>query len=148
MRCSDCRKNEAINTPWERFRSWLAWHIFPTDLKDEKANSFTQGFSDGYKMGAEHQKEKALEFAQLVDNSKPLEDLFPKIDIGKVLTVNKVGQLLLDDTVLSSKEVDELKHEVNLLKNTRIWKIILNTLKDKASKFIFIDAKDMRDLEH
>lgn len=56
MKCSSCRNKEAIYTDWEKLRSWLLWHLFPLELKEEKANSFTQGFSDGYKVGHEHER--------------------------------------------------------------------------------------------
>lgn len=55
-KCSICRKNEAEPTLWEIIRSWLAWHIFPTDLQEEKASSFTHGFGDGYEMGRRQER--------------------------------------------------------------------------------------------
>lgn len=57
MKCSDCRQKEVTLTLWEKIRSWLVWHMFPIDIKDEKANSFTQGFSDGYVQGRKDMKE-------------------------------------------------------------------------------------------
>lgn len=62
-KCVNCRKAEAVETRWEKIRYWLASHLFPEDFKDERANAFTQGFGDGYKMGVEHTKQNALRIA-------------------------------------------------------------------------------------
>ncbi len=58
-KCSNCRKADAVETRWEKIRFWIAIHLFPLDFKDERANAFTQGFGDGYKMSAEHTKANA-----------------------------------------------------------------------------------------
>ena len=57
MRCTDCRKKEAeVTTVWERTKDWLLYKLFSEEVSDVKAQSFTQGFGDGYKMGWEHSK--------------------------------------------------------------------------------------------
>jgi len=56
MKCANCRKAEAVETRWEKIRYWLAVHLFPQDFIDARANAFTQGFGDGYKMGGDHAK--------------------------------------------------------------------------------------------
>ncbi len=56
-KCSTCRQNEAVVTRWERIRSWLAWHLFPTDLHEAMTESYTNGSAQGYLMGRKHQRE-------------------------------------------------------------------------------------------
>jgi hypothetical protein len=57
MICSQCRKLDALDTRWNKFKHWLMFKLFSRDIADEKASSFTQGFGDGYKMGRQHQAE-------------------------------------------------------------------------------------------
>lgn len=40
-----------MDTPWDKFRLWLFKGIFRNDYEDLKADSYTQGVSDGYRMG-------------------------------------------------------------------------------------------------
>ncbi|MGH7249347.1 MAG: hypothetical protein ACREGC_00050 [Minisyncoccia bacterium] len=63
-KCANCRKAETVSTAWEKIRFWIAIHLFPIDFKDERANAFTQGFGDGYKLGAEHTKENVSRLAK------------------------------------------------------------------------------------
>ncbi len=71
-KCANCRKADAVETRWEKIRFWIAIHLFPIDFKDERANAFTQGFGDGYKLGAEHTKENIkrvnVEFDEILPN--------------------------------------------------------------------------------
>lgn len=64
-KCTNCRKADALETRWEKIRYWIALHLFPQDFQDARANSFTSGFGDGYKMGIEHAKTNAKELADL-----------------------------------------------------------------------------------
>lgn len=57
-KCSQCRADEATDTWWEKMRLWLAWHIFPTDMKDEGTSQSTLGFAQGYTIGREHEREQ------------------------------------------------------------------------------------------
>ncbi len=62
-KCEVCRQKDYILlTRWERVRYWLYFHInttlFPQDFDDTKSEKFTQGYSDGYIKGTEHQRER------------------------------------------------------------------------------------------
>jgi hypothetical protein len=74
-KCSECRQNEGLDTWKEKLATWLAWHIFPKTIKDERIGANTTGFTDGYKMGREHEREL-----------RPLEQLIRSLtnDIPKV----------------------------------------------------------------
>ncbi len=65
-KCSNCRKADALETRWERIRYWIAFHLFPTDFNDARANAFTQGFGDGYKVASDHAKENDKKLADLL----------------------------------------------------------------------------------
>ena len=54
------------------------------------------------------------------------------VDQVDVLVVTDKGRVLLGGEQLSDIEVKELKAEAKLLKNTRLWKVIQETLKQKA----------------
>jgi len=56
-KCADCRKNEAIDTNWERLVSWFMWHIFPKHIKDERNSAYSMGLEDGYRLGRKHERE-------------------------------------------------------------------------------------------
>lgn len=52
MKCSTCRKTEKeLDTFWDTVRLWIFKHLFRNDYEDLKADSYTQGISDGYKIG-------------------------------------------------------------------------------------------------
>lgn len=53
-KCSDCRKNDALDSDWERFKRWLFYKLFPKQIVDLSQERFTQGFSDGYVRGFDH----------------------------------------------------------------------------------------------
>jgi len=57
MKCSTCRKNE-LDSKWDLFKVWLIKVLFPQTVIDLKAESFTQGFGDGYKAGMQSMKDK------------------------------------------------------------------------------------------
>ena len=74
-KCPDCRKKEAeLLTTWERVRYWLAWRLFPEDLRDERSGFYTAGFGDGYTRGVDASKE-ALQptITALTDEIKELQ---------------------------------------------------------------------------
>lgn len=55
-KCNVCRKNDALNTRWDRIRYRLFLFLFPKDIIDLSQDKFTQGFGDGYMMGFDHGK--------------------------------------------------------------------------------------------
>lgn len=75
-----------------------------------------------------------------------LRHLFPVVDLEKVLTTNKHGQILLNGVPIDKKKLDTLKQEVVLFKNTTLWGILSNTLNHQAQVTIFNKSKDYQDL--
>ncbi len=53
-KCSTCRKNDALDTRWDKIRYRLFMFLFPKDIVDLSQDKFTQGFADGYQMGFKH----------------------------------------------------------------------------------------------
>jgi len=75
-----------------------------------------------------------------------LRHLFPIVDVEKVLTADKKGNLYLNGTLIEGKKLDDLRHEVILYKNTMLWGILSNTLKHQAQEIIFANSKDLQDV--
>lgn len=57
MKCATCKKNQSVPTKWEKIKRYLVYHIFPLDIKEERGDAYTQGFSEGYHKGREHERE-------------------------------------------------------------------------------------------
>jgi hypothetical protein len=58
MKCQTCRKNDIeLLTRWERLKNWFFYHLFSVDITDLSMGKYTQGFSDGYVKGREHERE-------------------------------------------------------------------------------------------
>ena len=56
-KCSECRKNEALDTWKDKVADWIVHHIFPKTNQNERNAAFSQGFNDGYTYGRKHQRE-------------------------------------------------------------------------------------------
>lgn len=56
-KCTECRKAEALDTPWERITRWWFYHLFPKNIIDLSQEKYTQGIGDGYTLGFKHAKE-------------------------------------------------------------------------------------------
>jgi hypothetical protein len=50
-KCIACRKDEAVNTRWERFRFKLMQYLFAEDVAALTQEKFTQGFGEGRRVG-------------------------------------------------------------------------------------------------
>lgn len=72
--------------------------------------------------------------------------LFPLVDLEKVLTSNRQGQLFLNGTAIESKKLSDLKSEARLFRNTQLWDIIHNTLKHQAQLAMFTNATTTQDI--
>lgn len=57
MKCSNCRKAEAVDTRMDRIKRWLFYRLFPVQIQDLSSEKYTQGFGDGYTMGFKHVKQ-------------------------------------------------------------------------------------------
>lgn len=81
-KCTQCRKNDALDTWWEKKRWWLFHRLFPKDIIDLSQDKFTQGFGDGYKTGYQHGYEaKTVQYkGKLFPQVDNLEEL--KKDLG------------------------------------------------------------------
>lgn len=96
MKCTDCRKNEALDTRWERIRRWAFFKLFPEEIINLSQEKFTQGFGDGYKKGCEHTLFN-IEQANKELTMKDVEDLFEPIEEGE--------NMMQDKFILKSKGV-------------------------------------------
>lgn len=70
----------------------------------------------------------------------------PIIDLEKVLTVDKIGNLFLNGRPIDPKKKDNLKKEVFMFKNSVLWEILTNTLESQAYEAGWTKAKTLEDL--
>lgn len=68
------------------------------------------------------------------------------MDLEKILTVNRQGHIYLGGHPIESKKLQDLQHEVRLLRNTALWDILVNTLKHQAQMTMFNKSQDYQDL--
>lgn len=138
-----------MDTPWDKIRIKL-FHLFHNDIIDLGQDKFTQGFADGYVMGRKHYKEQEDQRKKLEAELFPVEQTIgtptPIVDIGKVLTESN-GRLYLNNVPLDAKQISELKQEAHLLRNTKIWEIITNTLDSQAFERGWHQSKTLDDLQ-
>lgn len=64
MKCESCRKAEVLDTIWDKVRLWL-FRRFEGDINDFRMDYYTQGISEGYKLG----------FKQAIELQKQYEDV-------------------------------------------------------------------------
>lgn len=67
MKCKACRKAEVLDTRWDKIRLWFFKHLFRTDYEDLRADSYTQGISEGYKLGFSAGKDWNYRERELID---------------------------------------------------------------------------------
>lgn len=54
--CTNCGvKNNQFDTWWDKTRQWM-FELFHRDIYDVSTEKYTQGISDGYKLGFEQAK--------------------------------------------------------------------------------------------
>lgn len=64
-----------------------------------------------------------------------------------VLTVStKSGSIFLGKDKITDGEFKNLQEEASYLKNTRIWSVLTNTLRDQAKKTMFEKSKNWDDM--
>lgn len=72
-KCTSCRKDEAIDTWWDKTKEWLIYTLFPKVIMDIREEKYTQGFGDGYVMGCKHTSqnlEVSTELKEIYDTLK------------------------------------------------------------------------------
>lgn len=153
MKCATCRKlTDELDSPWDRIRLFF-FHFFHNDIVDLSQDKFTQGFADGYKVGLlqgrEEAKETTDELLKQMAEPTPYDQCkqFPVlVDMEKILTSNKQGQVFLNGVQIESKKLEQLKGEVIMLSNSLLWDIIVNTLEHQAQEIGWMKSKEIQDL--
>lgn len=64
-----------------------------------------------------------------------------------IITIStKVGAIFLGKDKITDSEFKNLQEEASYLKNTRIWSILTNTLRDQAKKTMFEKSQNWDDM--
>lgn len=71
---------------------------------------------------------------------------FPVVDLEKIITSNRQGNLFLGGTQINAKKLADLKQEAHLFRNTQLWDIVHNTLKHQAQVAMFTSATTVQDV--
>lgn len=148
MQCRACKKerNEPLSYV-DRFKAWILKHL-SDEITDTKAESFTQGFTQGYEKGRNEGKERTeeryrFERSMLERESIPLEY---QIDLRDVLDTRKDAQgiwrLFIGGQEIGDSELVELKSQATFLVNTRLWRIMQETVKQKAIEKAVLQSKN------
>jgi len=72
--------------------------------------------------------------------------LFPIFNLENVLTVNKAGQLFLNDKPIDSKKLANLREQVRLIKHSDLWIVLHDSMMYQAQRIMFNESKDFQDL--
>lgn len=158
MKCQSCRKDDAVLTWWERLRFWC-FQRFHQDILDLSQEKYTMGFGDGYKKACETKtKESTVVLDQLQAIEWKLESairpLTPqgKLEAVKVedvfSTVIAGGKpvLLLDGHQLTETDRDQLKAEADYFTRSRLWRIMQETVKQKAIEKSVTNSKEWEEV--
>lgn len=116
-------------------------------LKDRKKGLINAGVAKGFKEAETVYKER-LEALQATIEQEVAKRMTQKLRIVNpfdVLKVNK-GQVLLGGTLITPQEVQNLKAEIETLKQFRIWSMFQETLKQYAIDMAFADSKSYEEV--
>lgn len=77
---------------------------------------------------------------------KLTKHLLPVVDMERVLTSDKKGNLYLNGVIIEAKKYSELEQEVTLFRNSALWDLLQNTLKHQAQVNMFEKSKTVDDI--
>lgn len=148
MNCQSCRKerNEPLSYT-DRFKAWVLKHL-SEELTDTKAESYTQGFARGYEQGRKDQSDvyvQQQEFHRVFTerNAIPLDC---QINLHDVIEARKDAQniwrLYVGGKEIEDAELAELKAQATYLLNTRLWRILQESVKQKAIEKSVLQSKN------
>lgn len=148
MNCRSCRKERNEPLSWtDRFKAWVLKHL-SDEITDTKAESFTQGFSQGYEKGRADGIKRVednyhLQRAMLERDSIPMEC---QVELRDVLDARKdtqsVWRLYIGGKEVADNELVELKSQATYFVNTRLWRIMQESVKQKAIEKAVLQSKN------
>lgn len=167
MKCSICRKAESeINTWWDNVRLFLfdrIKQIFNQDFEDLIQDKFTQGISDGYKLGFEacnkqlDSKKEELKNEVILDlqcnldpklRNRILSGLFCSPNPDNVLYLDsKSGKFYFDGKLATDMEMESLRNEAKFINNTRLWSVLQNSVVEQARKTMCEKSTSFEDMK-
>lgn len=69
------------------------------------------------------------------------------IDPQEVITKNNAGMPFINGKKITSQEMKLLRDEVKIIKQTKVWKIITDSVVDQARKVMFESCQSYEDLQ-
>ena len=162
MKCPDCKKLQD-DTRWEIIGKWIMKYIFPTIYEDIKNDFYTQGISQGYKLGWEQRDFRAKDDDNLridplfklrsgeeiskEEKNFILKEYLGAIVLDDILTIDKnKNKVFLNGLEVADNHLGRLIEEARTLKTYNIWSIIQNTLADNARKKMFEKSTSFEDM--
>lgn len=141
MKCSLCRKREEeVITLWEKVRRFF-FHFFHNDILDLTSEKYTQGFGDGYQVGFNESKKLSdVEIAKVMS----AQSIYPEdwvLQEKDVLT-KEGGLLYLGGEEITPEILKQLKAEATAIKNFKLYKVICETLRQKAIEKAVLKSTD------
>lgn len=145
MKCATCRKDEAIDTWWEKIRFWF-FSRFHQDILDLAQEKYTMGFGDGYKKAFELKYDMENRTGEAINKlegklDQALRPLihpykFEAVDPTKVIEAvrlpNGVVIMKIEDKPISDLEKEQLVAEADYFTRSNLWRIMKETVKNKA----------------
>ncbi len=146
-RCLKCRKADALDTPVDRVKSWFLHHWFGECVNDEKSASFTQGFSEGYIKGKEHELQTLKEEKAKVQSQFYMADLWSICVNPREVIIQdpKDGTVFLGPDRITGPESKQLKEEATYLKNSRLYSLFMHTVRQRAIDIGFSRSKNFEE---
>ena len=77
---------------------------------------------------------------------KILTNIFNEIDIDDVITISKNGIVYINGDQITDGEKQALRTEAHYLEQSRLWKILTDTISDHAEKRMFINSTKWEDV--
>ena len=137
MICASCKKDNPASR-WDKFKDWLVWRLFPEEMISERSANSTQAFAQGYSYGKQEDKATNELIIQSFKDEIARLKVFKPIDIERVAVrpeeVMKVekGVCYLGYNPITTQEADVIKNEAQLFKKTLLYRVLQETLKQKA----------------
>jgi hypothetical protein len=111
-------------------------------VQDFRHNGYLKGKEDGIQETAHND---AYILSERVNER--VASLLGTVDEKKIIkTDEKKGFIFIGDEMVLPEMAHNLKQEAEIIAQTDLWKLMVNTLRASAHKRVFIDSKEINDI--